>query len=197
MATMRSPAFSPARAAGLPGNGLVDQRRAEVGLQAQLPHEIALPVRATRPRDSASGACASSSRRRARSVELDRGPRRTRRAAASAGPASSRTATPSTAVTRSPLAKPAAAAAVPAGGVATIALGPARRRRKAGDTAAPRAAGWRSARRRRSRSAARPTARLKARGRSFGRDLPFALVDHLHVPAERHRGHHPLGAVGR
>ncbi len=44
MATMRSPATSPARAAGLPGNHLVDQWRAEVHSQSQRGQEIALPV---------------------------------------------------------------------------------------------------------------------------------------------------------
>ena len=192
----RSPLTSPARSAGLPGSTWSTIGAPRSARKPSVDSGVAFPIAvpSAGERQLARDRLAVERRRARPRARCGRCPARGRRA--SAVPASCRRARRRRATTRSPARTSAAAA-----GVSTAAARPAARavracrRRRFRRTAAPRAAGWRSDRRRRSRSAARPIWRLNARGRSAASTSALALVDHLHVTAERDRRQRPLGLI--
>ena len=193
MARMRSPARSPARAAGLSGS---------TSSISGAPRSVRNPSRGMKlPSQSEPESDASETVRRRRtpsgrstSIAMSAAPEaRSRRQRRSC---QLRTGAPSAATTRSPSRMPATAAGVFGGGAASSA-------RCAGIPATKVPAKSSTAS---SRLAIGPAAtmailfqtlcRLKARARSPARDGAFALVDHLHVAAERNGGNGPFGAVG-
>ena len=147
IATMRSPCFKPARSPGLPATTSRDERRTEVGAQAEHAQRVAFPVAGLQAADREPAGDAADPRRSGpparSSARPPRGPAPW--SSASAGPASSSPARRRSRRPGRPSRMPAAAAGVPG-----VALGQhARAARGCRPCTCPRragrrAAGWRS-----------------------------------------------------
>ncbi len=187
---MRSPAAKPGARGGLVGQHLVDQRRAEIAAKPERRHEIAFPVGAAQRRERHRAPQA----RAIGTLDVDRdvGARPTRAAGASAGPASCARAR------RRPRRRDRRRGCRPRP-PACLAGGAASSARCAGNAGDERA-GEEQHREQQVRDRSRGDDRdalpdalpVEGARQVRRRDGAFALVDHLHVAAERDRGDAPI-----